>query len=77
MLRFLRIRLKRAYVKFNPLDYPSLFADDAMGWQESRAYLLEIAQSARDRGISFLVVIYPELVDLDNGHPHIYRYEIV
>ena len=77
LLRFVRVKRKRDYLKLKPLDYGALYDNHAPGWLESRAYLVSMRRLARERGIPFLVLICPELVRLDEGHPYLETCETI
>jgi len=77
LLRFIRVHLKNLYLKLNPLNYPVLFAKNSPGWKESQSYLKAMAALTHQKGIPFLVLIYPQLIDLSDAHPYIEIYDII
>jgi hypothetical protein len=50
--------------------YLDMFSEpNRVGWEQTKAYLLEMDRSMRERGGSFLVALWPLLVGLDGRYP--------
>jgi len=49
--------------------YRAINAPESPGWKESRDSLYEIGALCRSRGIPFVVVLFPILVELSDDHP--------